>query len=335
MILNHNYRYAVIGSNSFSGASFIASALEQGNSILGISRSLEPHSIFLPYRWRDDVAHRFTFIQLDVNKDADRIVSAIDEFKPDYIVNFAAQSMVAQSWNSPRDWLLTNGVALPAIFDSLRKVASIKKVVHASTPEVYGATLGMIKEDAPYRPSTPYAVSKAACDMMLMALHRAYAFPIVLTRSANVCGPGQQLFRIIPKTIISILSHSKLKLDGGGYSTRSFIDIRDVSAATMAAAERGEPGSIFHIATHRFISIRELVQKICEMMDVSFDDHIEMSDGRLGQDAAYLLDCSSARERLAFEPMISLEQTIVNTISWVKDNYDELMKQPMEYRHIA
>ncbi len=321
----------VIGSNSFSGATFAAHALNAGAEVVGMSRSPEPSDVFLPYKW---VPHgRFRFYALDLNRDLDGIMKVVNEFKPEFVVNFAAQSMVPQSWQNPEHWFMTNVVSMVKLHDRLRACDFIQKYVQISTPEVYGNTSGLVREEAPYHPSTPYAVSKAACDMSLMAYFKAYGFPVVFTRAANVCGPGQQLYRIIPRAVFCILSGEKLKLQGGGHSIRSFIHMKDVSEGTLRAARLGKPGEIFHLATHRQISIRDLVQKICDSMGASFEDCVEVSEGRLGLDAAYLLDYSKARRELGWEPVISLEGIIAETVEWMKKRWPEIQQQPRDYVH--
>ncbi len=324
-------RYLVIGSNSFSGASFAARVLGDGAEVLGVSRSPEPDGVFLPYRWS---AHeRFSFRQWDLNRDLDRIEAAAREFRPDYVVNFAAQGMVAQSWACPEHWYQTNTLAMVRLHDRLRKFEFLKKFVQASTPEVYGHTAGLVDERAPMNPSTPYAVSKAACDMNLLAFQKTYGFPVVLTRSANVCGPGQQLYRIIPKTILCILTGKKLRLEGGGTSVRSFIHIRDVVEGTLRAAQDGGPGEIYHLATDRTQTIRQLVAEICRQLGASFDDCVEVVEGRLGQDSAYLLDGAKARLQLGFCPRWTVEDAIRETIAWVQQNLSRLRDMPAEYVH--
>ncbi len=324
-------KHIVIGSNSFSGASYVGYLLAQGAEVVGISRSAEPSEVFLPYKWN---AHeRFRFCQMDLNHDLGRIVEVVDEFRPNYVINFAAQGMVAQSWDCPEHWFMTNTVAMVNLHDELRKCSFLKKFVQVSTPEVYGSTEGVIKEDAPYNPSTPYAVSKTACDMSLMAFHKAYDFPVVFTRAANVCGPAQQLYRILPRTIFCILSKEKLQLQGGGTSVRSFIHIRDVAEGTLRVTRDGAPGSVFHLSTDRQISIRELVEEVCRQMDADFDKHVEVAEERLGKDAAYLLDCSEAREGLGWVPAISLEDTIGETIEWMRSRWGEIQHQPRQYTH--
>ncbi|MFH0982342.1 MAG: GDP-mannose 4,6-dehydratase [Planctomycetota bacterium] len=324
-------RFLVIGSNSFSGATCVACLLKDGAEVVGMSRSPEPSDVFLPYKWGPH--DRFRFHQLDINADLDRIMQVVDEFRPAYVINFAAQSMVAQSWEHPEHWFMTNTISMVGLHDRLRKCAFLEKYVQVSTPEVYGSTSGVIREDAPLNPSTPYAVSKAACDMSLLTFVKAYEFPAVFTRAANVCGPGQQLYRIIPRAVLSILAREKLKLQGGGTSVRSFIHMRDVSAGTIAAARRGPPGAIYHLSTDRRVSIRELVELICAAMKVRFEDHVEVVGARLGQDSAYLLDSTRAGEELGWKPAISLEDTVRETIDWMKANWDEIRSQPRDYMH--
>jgi len=324
-------RFCVIGSNSFSGASFVAGALSAGAEVLGISRSPEPDAALLPYRW---AAHAgFSFRRLDLNRDLDAVEAALREFAPHYVVNFAAQGMVAQSWTRPEHWYQTNTLAMVRLHDRLRKLPGLKTFVHASTPEVYGNTSGLVGEDAPFRPSTPYAISKAACDMNLLALYKAYGFPVALTRAANVCGPGQQLYRIIPKTILSILTGRKLRLEGGGHSVRSFIHIGDVVEATLQVARRGAPGEIYHLATDRHQTIRELVEDICRQMGAAFAECVEVVAGRLGQDAAYLLDATKARTQLGWVPRRTVDDAIRDTIQWIKQNLARLRELPSEYVH--
>jgi dTDP-glucose 4,6-dehydratase len=255
------------------------------------------------------------------------------DFRPRYVVNFAAQSMVAESWQHPQDWFQTNVVANVRLHDRLRHCDFVDKYVHVSTPEVYGSCHGSVREDAPLNPSTPYAVSRAACDMSLMTFFRAYRFPVVFTRAANVYGPGQHLYRIIPRTIVFVRLGRRLPLHGGGASLRSFIHIRDVANGTWRIAQRGKPGEPYHLSTPDLISIRDLVERICERLGVRFADHVEMVGERRGKDAAYILDSSKARESLGWKDTVGLDEGIDEVIAWVDRNLDELKRQPLEYVH--
>ena len=326
-------KIVVIGSNSFSGAHFVDFAFEEGLEVIGISRSVEPHAVFLPYKNKQNL--KFKFYQMDLNHDLSKIMEIIYAFEPDYVVNFAAQSMVGESWAHPEHWFQTNVVANIKLHDQLRKCSFLKKYVHVSTPEVYGNCEGLVQENTVYNPSTPYAVSRAAADMSLMSFYRTYNFPVVFTRAANVYGPGQQLYRIIPKTILCFLLGKKIPLHGGGHSVRSFIHIRDVADGTLKAARLGRAGDIFHFSTLRQTSIRSLVELIAKQMNVSFEDNVDLVEDRPGKDAAYLLDSLCAKKILHWEDRIGLEQGIEETINWVKDNLEILNKQPLSYVHKA
>lgn len=321
----------IIGSNSFSGATFADIALAQGGKVIGTSRSAEPNDAFLPYKWHDH--KNFTFHELDLNRHLKELTELIRDIKPTYVVNFAAQSMVGESWQNPGDWFMTNAVSTIKFHDELRKCNFLKRYVHVSTPEVYGSCSGFVQEDFVFNPSTPYAVSRAAADMSLRTFHTAYNFPVVTTRAANVYGPGQQLYRIIPRTILFVLLGRKLQLHGGGISTRSFIHMRDVCDATWKIMKDGKSGQTYHISTNEVISIRGLVERICTKLNAVFDDHVEFVGDRIGKDSAYHLDSKKIRNELGWKDKISLDQGLDECIEWVKSNLDVLKQLPFDYIH--
>jgi dTDP-glucose 4,6-dehydratase len=322
----------IIGSNSFSGSSFIAYLLNQGVDVIGVSRSAEAPHVFLPYRWTGKDGS-FRFHRVDLNSELDALSEILSREKPAYVVNFAAQSMVGESWKNPDHWMMTNVVSAVRLHDRLRQLDFLEKYVHVTTPEVYGSTDGFIREDAPFNPSTPYAVSRAASDMSLRTYFDAYRFPVVFTRAANVYGPGQQLYRIIPRTILFILTGRKLQLHGGGVSRRSFIHMKDVSEATWRIAREASAGQTYHISTREIVTVRQLVERICTKLGANFEKVVEVAGERLGKDAAYLLDSSKIREELGWRDQVSLDQGLDDCIAWAKTNLAELQRQPMDYIH--
>lgn len=324
--------FLVIGSNSFSGASFVKSLLERGVDVVGVSRSDEPDPVFLPYRW-NDAKGRFTFHPVDLNHQLEDLLRIVDERQPTHVVNFAAQGMVAESWRTPEHWYQTNVVAQVRLHDQLRKRPFLVKYVHVSTPEAYGSTDGWVKENFHFAPSTPYAVSRAACDLHLMSFFKAYGFPVCFTRAANVYGPGQQLYRIIPKAMISARSGTTMQLHGGGHSIRSFIHMGDVADATYRIAMDGIPGQSYHISNTDTLSIRELVEKICAITGTPFDALAKVSGERLGKDQAYLLDSGKLREELGWAPKVSLDAGLAETLAWVDSHLEVLKTLPQAYVH--
>jgi dTDP-glucose 4,6-dehydratase len=333
----------VIGSNSFSGSHFVAEALRNGHQVWGVSRSPEPEPVFLPYRWSVSSsgeplanADNFSFAAVDLNTQLDTLLQLIDRVQPAVVVNFAAQGMVAESWLNPTHWYKTNVVAQVALHDALRQKSFLQKYVHVTTPEVYGSTDGgWIKEHTHFAPSTPYAVSRAACDLHLLSFHKAYGFPVVFTRAANVYGPGQQLYRIIPRAMLSARTSQPMQLHGGGHSERSFIHIHDVVRATLQLALEAEPGSTWHLSTREAISIRALVESICERCGVPFAAVVQESGDRLGKDQSYLLDSSAMRERFGWSDQTSLTDGLSDTLDWVDCNLDRLKTLPWTYQHKA
>jgi dTDP-glucose 4,6-dehydratase len=153
-------------------------------------------------------------------------------------------------------------VANVKLHEKIRQFPFLKKYVHVSTPEVYGSCSGNVTESAPFNPSTPYAASRAACDLHLLTFFKNYQFPVVFTRAANVYGPGQQLYRIVPRTIFFIKTGRRLQLHGGGRSVRSFIHAR-CSRRHWRVAHGGEPGEGVSFLHRPYVSIRELVERIC------------------------------------------------------------------------
>ena len=326
-------RFLVIGSNSFSGAQFCKMLLKMDYHVFAVSRSPEIDTVFNPYRWSENTPKNFQFQILDINSDLIDLKSILHRFQPHYIVNFAAQSMVAQSWEFPEHWINTNVIAITNIVSLLKDYDRLEKFIQITTPEVYGSTSVKIKEETMLQPSTPYAVSRAAGDMMLKIYHEQFGLPVNFTRAANVYGPGQQLYRIIPRTILACFTGQKLVLEGGGLSKRSFIHMDDVSSATLAIAQSEFIGETFHISTEEFVSIRALVEKIIDMIGVNFGDVVTLGSERLGKDQAYFLDSQKVRKSLGWKDTITLEQGLEETIGWVKDNLHALRTKEISYVH--
>jgi dTDP-glucose 4,6-dehydratase len=325
-------RILVVGSNSFSGGDFIDLLLENpANDVVGISRSPEKSGVFLPYRKRSGA--RFRFEQMDLNKDNDRIVALADSFKPSHIVNFAAQSEVAPSWEHPEHWFETNVVALAKMLNALKQREYLKRYVHISSPEVYGTCVGTVTESAPMNPTTPYAASKAAADFFLYTLVKNFKFPLVMIRSTNVYGAHQQLFKIIPRSAIFLKLGKKIQLHGGGVAVKSYIHIRDISRGELAAMENGKDGQLYHLSPDAGVAVRDVVQKICGLLKKDYAASTETVEERLGQDKAYVIDSTRARAELGWKPRVSIDEGLAEVVRWVEENWKEIQATPLQYIH--
>lgn len=323
----------VLGSNSFSGSDFIDLLLAHGGyRVIGVSRSPEKGPLFLPYLHRGALS-RFRFEQIDLNRDMAQLLSLLERERPSYIVNFAAQSEVAPSWEHPEQWFQTNAVAVAELGNFLRKCRWLERYVHISSPEVYGTCEGTVLEDAPLNPSTPYAASKAAGDLVLFTLVKNFDFPLITIRSTNVYGAHQQLFKIIPRSAIYLRLGRTIELHGGGRAVKSYIHIRDVSRGELAAMEHGRPGETYHISPDNGVRVRELVRAICERTGNDFDEATVEVEERLGQDRAYVIDSGKARRELAWAPRIALEDGIDQVVAWVDENWDGIQAETLAYVH--
>lgn len=270
-------RFLILGASSFYGRNFAQYVREQG-----------------------DFVEETTRVHYDIDDKPHRIALDVECCKPDYIVNFISRSLVAESWVTPQDWVYTNTHQMTYIFDLLERTRLFKKFIHVSTPESYGHTPDWIDETySTWEPSTPYGVSRAAADMMLMAYNRVRGFPAVITRTANIYGPGQGAYRIIPLAFDAMRAGETLLLHGGGQTVRSFIHVRDACAATYLIAKKGVSGETYHISTREAVSIKDL----CDRIGVRTGSQPE----RLGKDHAYLLKSDKVRA-LGWTDTITLKQ---------------------------
>ena len=324
--------YFVMGSTSFAGSWFVKGALERGIKVVSIGRSPSVNDIFLPYKKNGNL-QLFSYQQMDINRNSEDIVAMIKKIQPEVIVDFAAQSMVAQSWNWPEQWYQTNVVAKARLQNALIKMPFLKRYIRISTPEVYGHTEELSVEHTRYNPSTPYAISQAAIDMHLMACFQQYGFPVVFTRFANFYGSGQQLYRIVPRAIFCALVREILPLHGGGISTRAFIHGHDVSDGILRVIEKGELGQIYHFSTDEFVTIRELVEKIAKKCQLELEDFVEIAPERPGKDTAYLMNSDKAKKELGWHPRYDLNSGLEETLQWVRGNLDTIRDMPKEYIH--
>jgi dTDP-glucose 4,6-dehydratase len=323
----------IIGSNSFAGSNFIDLLLNKNFLVFGVSRNKEINFEYLSYKTNKNRKNfQFYKVNLNIKKDLEKLIKIIKNEKIKYIVNFAAQGMVAESWIKPDDWYQTNVVSNSILIKEISKL-KITKYLNFSTPEVYGHTKNLKKESYIFEPSTPYAISRSAQDLNLIAYFKTFNFPVVFTRAANIYGPHQQSFRIIPKVIISNLKNKKIPIHGKGNTLRSFVYMPDVSRALYKILlDKNNIGQTFHISSKKFISILNLVKLINKIMKVSNKNifHIKERDGK---DYKYTLDSSKIRKVYSWSENTDLNTGIQYTINWVKKNINYFKKASLDYIH--
>lgn len=323
----------IIGSNSFAGSDFIDFLLNKRIKVFGISRRNEIRREYLRYKNNKNLKN-FKFHKLNLNSktDLNKLIKIVNNEKIKYIVNFAAQGMVAESWINPEDWYQTNVVSSSNLIKRLSKL-KIKKYINFSTPEVYGSTQSLKRETNIFNPTTPYAISRSAQDLNLLAFYKTYNFPVVLTRTANIFGPYQQSYRIIPKIIISILTNKKIPIHGKGNSLRSFIYMPDVSRVLYKILkDKKNIGETFHISSKKFVTILELVKIINKLMNVKYKNiyHVKERDGK---DIKYTLNSDKVRKSYSWSEKTDLIKGILETINWVQKNFKYFKKVSLKYIH--
>lgn len=263
----------------------------------------------------------------DLNVDLDRIMAEIAHEKARVVVNFASQSMVAQSWATPWDWMQTNVRALSAFIAALGRYPYLERYVHFTTPEVYGSTNGWQKESWNFAPASPYAASRACGDWMVKLWHQRFDFPAIFTRAANIYGEGQQLYRIIPKALLHKLEGRVFPLNEGRKQRRAFVHMDDVTAALNLLMERGAPGEVYHISPREEVTIGQVVD-MCGCPTRLLPE----TPSHDRRDEAYLLD-SAKIMAMGWTPKVSLKDGIARTRIWMETHRDEWVSWAREYEH--
>jgi dTDP-glucose 4,6-dehydratase len=322
----------VIGSNCFTGSHIVDTLLAEypDASVFGISRSPEYKPLFLPYKQRSTAS--FRFCQIDIVRSFNLMVKLLEELRPNVVINVAALSEVALSNERPVEYFEINTLAVVNLSNYLRTCSYLERYVHISSAEIFGSCTAPVTEDARVNPSTPYAVSKAAADMYINTLIQNCGFPATLIRSTNVYGKHQQIFKIIPRTVIYLKLGKIIELHGGGRAIKSFTHVRDVARGLLWTLDKGKPGT-YHFSVPDDLTVADVVQKICTSMGYDFQACTRIVDERLGQDARYWLECSKSNRELDWHPRVQLENGVQEVVDWINDNWDEIRTQPLEYQH--
>lgn len=323
--------YMILGGNGVFGVQLARYLLvnDPQARIVSVGRNPEKHRAYTLCRGVDD--SRYEYHQIHMAFEPERLSKLIDAQKPEYIINFAALAD-GYSWSNSWRYFETNAVALAKVVEPLvNKSPWLKKWVQIGSSEVYGNVAAPATEEMAIKPSSPYSASKAAGDLYLLALAQAQNFQADLIRPSNAYGPGQQLHRIIPRTILSILNGKKLPLQGGGLARKSFIHTDDLSRSIIIMAEKAPKGSVYNAGPKDSISMKDLVQRICDRMRVSFDKVVDMAPDRIGQDAQYLIDSTKIERDFDWKPTVDLNTGLDDVIAWVKEYVDFLKTEPMNF----
>ena len=288
--------FLVTGGRGFIGSYFVQLCLKNGHKVIDVDKLTYAASRSLSW----DKHPNYTFIEKDI-KDMDHLPLC------DIIVNFAAESHVDNAIASPNVFVETNVKGTLNLLNLLRgKPYDRPLFVHVSTDEVYGdydsEVLGRTEEDV-LTPSNPYAASKAAADMLVLAWGRTYGIDYQITRSSNNYGPRQYPEKLIPRIIKSITEKSKIPIHGDGLYYRDWLYVEDNASAIYKVCLSEQINNIWNISAYHHLNNIEVVKEVCGWFGISdYENHIQFIENRLGQDLRYKISSEKIRGVLYWEP---------------------------------
>jgi dTDP-glucose 4,6-dehydratase len=260
---------------------------------------------------------RFRFVRGDICAPTD-----LDAALPghDLVVNFAAETHVDRSLRTPGDFVTTNVLGAQQLLDAAIR-HGVQRVVHVSTDEVYGPvpTGSKAREDDPLRPTSPYAASKAAADLIARAYATSFGLDVRITRASNTYGPHQYPEKLIPLFVTRLLRGERVPLYGDGEQRRQWLWVGDHCRAVAIVAERGQPGGVYNVGGGTELSNRELTQRLLEATGRRWEDAVEhVPDPRgAAHDSRYAVD-GTRLEKLGYQPGMPFEQGLADTIRWLQ-----------------
>ena len=260
---------------------------------------------------------KYKFIKCDIC-DKEKIDEIFQEEKPDFVINFAAETHVDRSILDPDAFVKTNFLGTHILLEATKKYG-IERFLHISTDETYGSIdNGKFKEDDVLLPNSPYSASKASADLLARSYFKTFSLPVVITRSSNNYGPYQFPEKVIPLFISNILEGKKVPLYGTGMNIRDWIYVQDNCEGLDTVLHNGEDGEIYNIGGGNEKTNLELTQIILDELDKD-DSHIEYVDDRLGHDLRYALDIEKV-SKIGWQPKHTFEDAIKKTINWYLEN---------------
>ncbi len=238
----------------------------------------------------------------------------------DAVVHFAAETHVDRSILDGQIFLKTNVLGTHTLLEAARR-NNVPKFIFISTDEVYGSIdKGSFTEFSPIRPNSPYAVSKAAADLLCRAYWITHKYPVIVTRCCNNYGPFQFPEKVIPLFVTNLMEGNKLPLYGKGTNVREWIHAMDHASAVELLLKKGKPGEIYNVGSGEELNNIELTMKIIESLGKD-ESSIERVADRPGHDLRYSLDSSKLRA-LGWKPKINFEAGLAETVAWYRSNPD-------------
>ena len=313
----------VTGGLGFIGSNFILHVLKNSNDIEIINVDAEllgsNHENLVEVK----NAPNYEFVKGNITNK--RLMENLIS-RSDAVINFAAESHVDRSIADADPFLRSNIRGTFTILDIIKNQK--KRFVHISTDEVFGSIEnGSAIETSKFNPSSPYAATKAAAELVVNSYFVTYGSDVIITRCTNNYGPRQYPEKLIPKTIFLAKQNEKIPIYGTGKSIRDWIYVDDHCEAVMLALQKGKAGESYNISVSNEIDVLTIVKNILTLLDKPLSN-LQFGEGRPGEDLRYSLDSTKIREELGWRPMINSDEGFQKTIQWYIENENNLKNLP-------
>ena len=314
-------RLLITGGCGFIGSNFIRYVLEHYHpaSITNVDALTYAGSISTVVGLTERYGDRYEFAQADIANPAE-MEALMGKHQFYGVINFAAESHVDRSIDSPGNFVHTNIVGTSVMLETARR-HGIQRFVQISTDEVYGSLgpVGQFTEQTPLDPSSPYSSSKAGADLLALAYHRTYGVDVVVTRCSNNYGPDQFPEKLIPLMIIKALRNEPLPVYGDGLNVRDWIHVDDHCRAIFAVLLQGKAGEVYNVGGDGEMKNIDVVKMILGHLGKP-ETLISYVKDRLGHDRRYAIDSTKIHQALAWKPLHRPEEGIRETVDWYVAN---------------
>ena len=292
-------------------------------------------SPYLPYLRNKNIKN-FTNFKVDFDKKPKKILKIIKKVRPFVIIDFASICVVNQSWKYPETYINVNVLYKSHIFKNLSNFNFLKKYIYVSTPEVFGSTDKLIRENcSKFDPSTPYATSKLCSELLLKNYVKSFNAPVIIARFSNFFGLGQPAYRLIPKVITCIDKKIKFTLEGKGEAKRNYIYTYDFCNGIYKIVLKGINGRTYHFSGNKYYKTTDVIKMICKLKNYKFKNLVVSTKKRVGQDLAYKLHSQKTKTELNWRPKFSFRKAISEIISHNRFLVKKTSSKDLVYRDIS
>jgi dTDP-glucose 4,6-dehydratase len=276
------------------------------------------------------------FVQGDIG-DSKLVSELLETHRPQAIVNFAAETHVDRSIDSPASFIETNITGTFQLLEAARQhwrhlpaaEQSSFRFLHVSTDEVFGSlapTDPPFSETTPYAPNSPYSASKAASDHLVRAYFHTYGLPTLITNCSNNYGPYQFPEKLIPLTILNAIAGKPLPIYGDGQNIRDWLFVTDHCRAIDLVLAQGQPGETYNVGGNAERNNLWLVEQLCAILDelrpgpAPYKNLITFVRDRPGHDRRYAIDCRKLQNELGWQPQADITSGLRQTVQWYLDH---------------